>query len=92
MTTADLSPVLRPGRVYLAGDRFVCCAMRCAGQTALYTGETYDGIPLRPVRGADVIELASIRPGTPLTCECGAYRVRYSMVDGLIVERAEGRR
>lgn len=86
MTTTTPTPVLKPGVIYAAGAQFVCCKMRCAGQTALYTGRTYEGADLRPISGRDVIEVASVRPG-PLTCECGRLAATFSMVDGLRVER-----
>lgn len=70
--TATLpKPVLKPGRVYLAHDRFVCATSRCAGMTALYTGRTADGARVRMVDAQDVDEWAEYDMG-PLTCECGA--------------------
>lgn len=63
------APVLKPGRVYLAHDRFVCT--KCAGQTALYTGRTIGGARVTPVTAADIAEWATYDMG-PLACECGA--------------------
>lgn len=81
------TPVLRPGVLYVAGDRLACAKMRCAGQTALYSGSTIDGVVLRPLTGRDVIEYASARPGfARVTCECGHLRALFSMRDGLSVE------
>ena len=85
--TSKPPPVLHRGRIYVTPDRLVCAKMRCAGQTALYTGQTTDAAMLRPIRGSDVIEYASARPGRPVTCECGALAGRFSMRDGLTVER-----
>lgn len=63
--------VLEDGKVYAAGDRFVCATGRCAGMTALVTGETIDGDRVREVTAADVAEWATYDLG-PLKCECGA--------------------
>ena len=62
--------VLNENTVYVAGDRFVCASIRCAGSTAVASGRDIDGHKLRPVTERDVREWASYDLG-PLSCECG---------------------
>lgn len=63
------TPVLLPGVVYLAYDRFVC--EKCAGATELFTGITLGGAPVVPVDSDDDTAWAGYGLG-PITCECGA--------------------
>ena len=66
-----MSAPLEVDRIYSAFDRFVCGRVQCAGMTAVHTGTTTDGFPLRPITADDVHEWARYDLG-PLTCECGA--------------------
>jgi hypothetical protein len=68
MTT--MSAALRNDRVYLAHDRFVCGTVRCAGASALFSGETTGGAPVTPVTVDDVREWASYDLGEAI-CQCG---------------------
>jgi len=52
-------PVLKPGILYLAYDRYVCT--ECCGQNALYTGKTIHGCKLVKVPHKG-------------TCECGRVK------------------
>lgn len=66
-----MKTVLKPETVYVAGDRFVCASIRCAGSTAAASGRDIDGHRLRAVTPRDVEEWAGYGLG-PLRCECGA--------------------
>lgn len=59
------TPVLRPGVLYTAWDRYVCATLSCAGSSALYTGWTIGGAPVTPTtgrRGRRLVRLPRARP------------------------------
>lgn len=65
-----MSNILTDGTVYVAGDRFVCSSISCAGSTAAASGVDIDGNRLRKVDEIDIAEWATYDLG-PLHCECG---------------------
>ena len=65
------TPVLRPGILYTAWDRYVCATIQCAGSSALYTGTTIGGAPVTPTHPAEVAEWYRHPDLGPMTCECG---------------------
>lgn len=67
-TTAQPTPVLSPGVIYGAHDRYVC--IDCAGMTATYTGYTIGGAPVEQITNGEVREWATYDLG-PLRCEGG---------------------
>lgn len=67
-------PVLRPGVLYIAHDRFVCDSIQCAGASALYTAVTIGGAPVAPMRADDLREWGRLTDD-PARCECGALTV-----------------
>lgn len=85
MTLPTPTPVLAAGTLYLAHDQIVCDRTVCAGGTALYTGRTRHGAPVRELKPADLArEIESfIATGIeePLTCECGALSA--TITDGV---------
>lgn len=65
------TPVLRPGVLYTAWDRYVCATLSCAGSSALYTGWTIGGAPVTPTTAVEVADWYAYPELGPLTCECG---------------------
>lgn len=62
--------VLKDDTIYVAGDRFVCSSVSCAGSTAVASGRDLDGHRLREIDDRDVAEWATYGLG-PIKCECG---------------------
>jgi hypothetical protein len=78
MTSSEKpTPVLMPGTVYVAHDRFVCDNVSCAGMTALFTGQTIGGAPVNRVTLADVRDWYGYDGGSlgAFSCECGLWIV-----------------
>lgn len=89
MTSTMPAPILKADRLYLtpAGE-FVHGEARCAGMTAVYTGQTIDGGPASPITADDVAEWAGYDMG-PLTCTCGALTATSVLgADGLPLTKA----
>lgn len=66
-------PVLKPGVLYAAWDRYICGNnIHCCGQSALFTGVTIGGYRVEQVTQAEV----DIWPATlgPMQCECGTVK------------------
>ena len=61
--------------------------MKCAGQSALYTGWTIDGHPLTHITAADVRNWPA-RLG-PLDCECGRLVATLNVAGRLTVVSTE---
>ena len=72
--THTSTPVLKPGILYLAGDRFAC--IECAGGSVLYTGRTIHGVKVRQMTPRDIAVTAAefTAVGLELSCECGTLR------------------
>jgi hypothetical protein len=75
--TEKPTPVLMPGTVYVAHDRYVCDDVSCAGMSALFTGWTIGGAPVSRVTLADVRDWYGYDGGSlgALSCECGRWIV-----------------
>lgn len=69
-------PVLTPGVLYTAWDRYVCATLACAGSSALYTGRTIGGAPVTPTTPEEVAAWPHEELG-PMTCECGRITVQH---------------
>jgi len=78
-------PVLKPGRLYLAFDRFVCESSTCAGWSARYSGQTIHGVPLSEYTDEDANQWQKVTGEAP-SCECGAVTQRGSEVANQCLE------
>lgn len=65
-------PVLTPGILYTAWDRYVCASIGCAGSTALHTGWTIGGAPVTPTTAEEVADWYAHPELGAMTCECGS--------------------
>ena len=73
MSTRTATPLLAPGVLYTARDRLVCAD--CAGNTALYTGRTSEGHPVRRWSEEDSAVWEEHGLGPYAWCDCHGVRV-----------------